>query len=252
MRIFFLLLIILLLAACIESAKTNEITVKAGDVVCVDYIETLEDGKLIDTTIKEIGENTGIEKVEWYDRKNYGCINITVGLGVYPFEDSLIGMRKNESKIVVIPPDKAYGDRSEELIITTPRQTTFPKIMRFELEEFIKGTGVYPTPNSTVKMKYWSVRVLNVSGDSVIIEHLIENNAVNTPLGEIEMYSNGTHVTVELNPIINKTVKLNSKFAKVISVNKTHVTIDYNHPLAGKKLIFKLIVRDIMRGWPSG
>ena len=258
MRFILLLCIALVLAACISTNKEkpiNELVVQNGDYISVDYIAKLENGEVFDTTIKEIGENASIPKVEWYNRSSYGSLNFTIGFKRYIFEDYLLGMKIGEKKTIVIPPEKAYGNRSKELVVVTPRFTIFPKVMGFPIYEFIRGTKTVPEVNKTVELKYWKVKVLRIDeeNESVVVEHLVENNSIiPIPLGSLKIRLNNSYVIAELEPIVNRTIKINNGFAKVTDVNETHITIDYNHPLAGKKLIYEIIIRDIKRGWPSG
>jgi len=78
---------------------------KNGDTVKVVYTGKLDDGSVFDTTAE--GEP----------------IEFTIGQGqVLPaFEEAVIGMGSGDSKTIVIPPDEAYGDRSDELILTMGR-----------------------------------------------------------------------------------------------------------------------------------
>lgn len=78
---------------------------KNGDTVKVAYTGKLDDGSVFDTT------NEG-EPIEF-----------TIGQGqVLPaFEEAVVGMDSGDSKTIMIPPDEAYGDRSDELILTMDR-----------------------------------------------------------------------------------------------------------------------------------
>ncbi len=257
MRFFPILILLLTLTGCVshQEKPTEELVVQEGDYVSLDYVGKLENGEVFDTTIREIGENASIPKVEWYSRSSYAPLNFTIGFHRYMFEDYLIGMKKGERKTIVIPPEKAYGNRSDELIVSTPRIVSFPRVMIFPIYEFIHGAGVMPEVNKTVRLRYWDARILKIDeeNESIVVEHLVKNNSViSTPLGNLTVRLNESCIVTELEPIVNKTISIDNEFAKVIDVNETYITIDYNHPLAGKKLIFEVIIRDIKRGWPSG
>nr|WP_201030053.1 FKBP-type peptidyl-prolyl cis-trans isomerase [Kosmotoga sp. DU53] len=75
---------------------------KKGDTVKVHYTGRFEDGEIFDSS-------TGKEPLEF-----------TIGKGeVIPgFEEAIIGMNTGESKTVKIPPEKAYGPRYDELVLT--------------------------------------------------------------------------------------------------------------------------------------
>ncbi len=57
-----------------------------------------------------------------------GTLEVIVGHGdlLPPVEKALIGMTPGESKTVVVPKDKAYGPRREELVEVIPRKE-FPE-----------------------------------------------------------------------------------------------------------------------------
>ena len=85
---------------------------KEGDTVKIHYIGKLNDGTVFDTS------------------EGRDPLSFTIGSGqVIPgFEEAVIGMAENEKKNVTIPPEKAYGDRNEEMVINVPRSQVAPDI----------------------------------------------------------------------------------------------------------------------------
>lgn len=79
--------------------------VKMGDTIQVHYTGRLEDGT-------EFDSSRGGEPLRF-----------TLGGGeIIPgFEEAMVGMAAGESKTVSLPPDKAYGDHSNELVMTVDR-----------------------------------------------------------------------------------------------------------------------------------
>jgi FKBP-type peptidyl-prolyl cis-trans isomerase len=81
----------------IEDVKMGEgAEVKNGDVVSVHYIGTLQDGTEFDNS-----------------KKRGQPFEFTVGGGqvIKGWEEGLVGMKVGGQRILVIPPDKAYGER---------------------------------------------------------------------------------------------------------------------------------------------
>ena len=95
--------------------------VRDGMVVGIDYVMTLPDGEIVDTT-------EGDEPLEILQ----GAGEVVEGL-----EKALYGMRVGESKRVVVPPEEGFGDYEEGEAIVMPR-SEFPS--DFELEE---GMEIY-------------------------------------------------------------------------------------------------------------
>jgi peptidylprolyl isomerase len=92
----------LLTAACGE--KGEDIMAQAGDVVKVNYTGTLSDGTVFDSS-------EGRDPLEF-----------TVGAGqmIAGFDAAVVGMKVGETKTVTIPAAEAYGERSEDNVVTLP------------------------------------------------------------------------------------------------------------------------------------
>ena len=85
--------------------ENNMTAAKSGDTVKIHYTGTLEDGTTFDSS-------AGREPLEF----TLGSGQVIVG-----FDEAVTGMKTGEKKNVVIPADKAYGQRNEEMVITAPR-----------------------------------------------------------------------------------------------------------------------------------
>jgi peptidylprolyl isomerase len=132
---------------------------KQGDTVHVHYKGSLEDGSVFDSS-------EGSDPLEF-----------TIGAGqVIPgFEDAVLGMNTGDRKREIIPAERAYGERQDELIFKVEREQIQP------------GTDVE-------------------LGDMLRIG-----------------FPDGQNASVQ-----------------VIELDDHAVTLDANHPLAGKTLIFDL------------
>lgn len=77
---------------------------KNGDKVSVHYTGTLADGSIFDST-------EGEEPLVF-----------TLGDGdiIEGFEESILNMSVGEKKTVTLAPEKAYGDRNEEMVMEVP------------------------------------------------------------------------------------------------------------------------------------
>ena len=83
--------------------------VKSGDTVQVHYKGTLKSGELFDSS-------EGREPLEF-----------TVGSGqvINGFDTAVVDMEPGETKTVNIPVDQAYGERTQDALISVPR-SEFP------------------------------------------------------------------------------------------------------------------------------
>lgn len=101
----------------------DESQVRDGIVVGIDYVMTLDNGEVVDTT-----EGTGpLEILQ-------GAGEVVEGL-----EKALYGMRVGDSKQVVVAPDEGFGEieDEDESLIAVPRREFPPD---FDLEP---GTEIY-------------------------------------------------------------------------------------------------------------
>ncbi len=96
--------------------------VRRGDSIRVHYTGSLNDGTVFDSS-------EGKDPLEF-----------TVGSGqvIAGFDEAVIGMTTGQSKVVLIPADKAYGERNEQMVITTPLEHVPPGLdlelgMRLEM-----------------------------------------------------------------------------------------------------------------------
>ncbi|MBI4043690.1 MAG: FKBP-type peptidyl-prolyl cis-trans isomerase [Candidatus Diapherotrites archaeon] len=76
-------------------------TVEAGDTIEVEYTGLLDDGSVFDQTPPN------------------ETVSFSVGVGqlIQGFDEALIGMKEGETKNIVIPPAKAYGEVNNELFV---------------------------------------------------------------------------------------------------------------------------------------
>ena len=84
-----------------------ELKAQKGDTVSVHYLGRYPGGKVFDTSMEKEAKSTGL----YNPARDYKPLQVTLGAGkvIQGFDEALIGMKINEEKEVVIPPEKAYG-----------------------------------------------------------------------------------------------------------------------------------------------
>lgn len=135
-------------------------TVQNGSVVLVDYVGTLTNGDMFDTSLKEEAQ-----KAEMYNpQRTYQPIQVNIGQRqVIPgFEEALMGMKVGESKTVAIPPEKAYGAVDDKLVQNVPLSV-------------FKNAGMEPEAGKTVQFQSRDGRPLSalireVNDDSILVD----------------------------------------------------------------------------------
>jgi peptidylprolyl isomerase len=141
--------------------------VEKGDLVTVEYEGRVKDGDLFETTAET------------------GPLKFEVGQGnVLPaFEQAVLGMTTNETKIIEIPAENAYGPKVAELVQSFDRK--------------VFGASINPAPGMVLGMS------MDKDGEQKQVPGIV------------------TDVSGDL------------------------ITIDFNHPLAGKALLFRITLKAI-------
>jgi FKBP-type peptidyl-prolyl cis-trans isomerase 2 len=141
--------------------------VEKGDLVTVEYEGRVKDGDMFETTAET------------------GPLQFEVGNGhVLPaFEQAVHGMTINETKIIEIPVENAYGPKVAELVQSFDRK--------------VFGEGINPAPGMVLAM------AMDKDGEKKQVPGMVTEVSGNT------------------------------------------VTIDFNHPLAGQPLLFRITVKAI-------
>ncbi|UCE17188.1 MAG: peptidylprolyl isomerase [Gemmatimonadota bacterium] len=135
-------------------------SVQLGSVVLVDYVGTLDNGDMFDTSVREEAEKADILNPE----RNYTPLRVSVGQKqVIPgFEEALIGMKVGESKTVAISPEKAYGQVDEGLVQKVPI-------------DIFKNAGMQPIAGTMVQFQSRDGRpvsalIQEIQEDSVLVD----------------------------------------------------------------------------------
>lgn len=116
-----------------------------GDKVKIHYKGTLSDGKVFDSS-------EGREPLEFV----IGSGQVIVG-----FDEAVTGMEAGEKKTVLIPVDKAYGEKNDELIMTVPTAHV-PPDLKVEVGMMLEMGGAQ---GETLR-----VQVIDVTDSEVILD----------------------------------------------------------------------------------
>ncbi|WP_407356016.1 peptidylprolyl isomerase [Methanolobus sp. WCC5] len=157
-----LLLCVLFVSGCVGSDSPD--TVQVGDHVSVNYIGSLDDGTVFDTSIEEVAISEGI----YNPGRNYEPLPFTVGAGqmIKGFDDAVIGMSVGENRTVILLPQEAYGEVSEDYIIT------------YSMDDFT-SVNITPVIGEKITSQGHAGTIINVSEDMVIVDfnhHLAGKN----------------------------------------------------------------------------
>ena len=104
-------------------------TIVTGDSVTLEYTGRLDDDTVFDTSRESVAEEAGLAEAQ-SDRK-YAPLTVEIGDEqiIEGMEEGLIGLATGETDTLTIPPEKAYGEPSDD------------QIQDFETEELTEMLG---------------------------------------------------------------------------------------------------------------
>ena len=149
--------------------------VKVGDSITVDYIWRLADGTVFDTSVESIAKACW----KYNEARNYEewlTFWVWAGQMIKWFDEWVVGMKVWQTKTVQFWPEKWYGQRNEQYVMTYSAEEVW------DLSRFTEGQRVY--------LWIWTA-------------------------------------------------------ALITKVTDKEVTLDLNHELAGKDLIFDITIKSI-------
>lgn len=88
--------------------------IEAGDSVVIEFTGRTTDGVVFDTSRESVAEEAGLTEAR--PDREFGPLTVEVGAGqvIEGLEESLIGLEDGASPTVTVPPEKAYGEWTEE------------------------------------------------------------------------------------------------------------------------------------------
>ncbi|MFB6301582.1 MAG: peptidylprolyl isomerase [Haloferacaceae archaeon] len=104
-------------------------TITTGDSVTIEYTGRQDDGTVFDTTRESVAEETGLDDAQ--PDREYTSLTVEVGAErvIEGLEEALIGLEDGATPTVTIPPEKGYGEWTDE------------RVREFDAEEFTQMVG---------------------------------------------------------------------------------------------------------------
>lgn len=91
-------------------------SITTGDSVILEYTGKLDDGTVFDTSKESVAQEAGLAEAQ--PDREYTPLTVEVGGGqvIEGMDEGLVGLEAGETETLTIPPEKAYGEPSEENI----------------------------------------------------------------------------------------------------------------------------------------
>lgn len=232
----------------------NPDIVEISDIVQIEYIGSFENGSVFDTSIEEVAKENGI----YTNLREYQPLIFSIGDAglIRGFENAILGMKIGEDKEVTISPDEAYGDYQSQLIQIVPTKQRSSATQNVSREKFTEEIGqepyeglVFQIPESADFEINWPLKVLALYDDIVTFKYMADDEVIDitTVFGPAKVYGDGEDIVIEVQSEKGAKILTRDGPAQVIDVNEENITLDFNHPLAGKKLNFWIKVVDMTK-----
>lgn len=132
-------------------------SLKKGDFITFDLTAKIkETGEIFDTTIEEVATKAKLKNQG--DKYEPRLIVLGEGWVLKAIDDALLTGKVGETSLVEIPPEKAFGNRSNDLIKTVSLQSLMEK-------------GIRPVVNAKLQSGGKTITVRSVNSGRVVLDY---------------------------------------------------------------------------------
>lgn len=233
-----------------DNGTPTPAVVEYGDNVTMNYILMFTNGTIFDTSYENVSREAGI----YNEERVYQPLTFTVGgrALIAGVETSVLGMNEGGEKIINIPQEQGYGVYDDKKIQVMNRTYQLSRIDLIPLSDFENTVIPSPETNRTYESINvpWPMRIIEVTNESVLLEYEPQiNSTITTMLGNATVIEvTADSITLRENPVKDWGVLTSFGLAKILDFDDEYVYLDFNHPLAGKTLVFSIRVEGIQKG----
>jgi len=262
-----------------------------GDIVEIHYVGRLRDDRIydnrriFDTSYEDIPGVRDPRFTLTFDHEKERGDPEEIILGVDDIEgwnENIRGMREGQSKRFIVPPEKGYGEASEELKFQIERREILPVYERMAREEFTETYGE-PRMNMVVEDQFWGWDkiVTSIGQERIRLRNEPNFGDIYRPTGErgwdvevisIDSTARDGEGVIEIEHTVHEPLVVNSELLSlydekfenipqlkdrvdqdfdgegILIPNGDHITVDFNDEVNGKTLYFEVEVLSVEKG----
>jgi FKBP-type peptidyl-prolyl cis-trans isomerase 2 len=111
------------------------VTIAIGNSVTIEYTGRHEDGTVFDTSDETVADESGLKEAQ--PDREYEPLTFEVGAEqvIEGLDEVLVGLEEGDTPTVAIPPEKAYGEWTDERVQELDAETLVEKIGEESLTE---------------------------------------------------------------------------------------------------------------------
>ncbi len=243
--------------------------VALGNAVSVDYIGMFENGNVFDTSILDVSNNDALypKSPSFVHKGSFSPLSFTVGEGqmINGFDKGVIGMAVNQTKVLTIPPEDAYGYTVESLVRNMDLTFSIPVLEWTTNTTLFEDNYYLPAQYGTTVRSYdygWNMTVYYIDPvtDMVKIKHepkLHEIISINEDW-DSEVISVDTSANNGEGEIIVRHLFTSKDEGRLfhdeegqeftllsVDLSSDTAVIDYNREVVGRTLVFRITLLSI-------
>ncbi len=134
--------------------------ISVGDTVTIEFTGRLADGTVFDTSRESVATETGLADAQ--PDREYGPVSVEIGEGriIEGLEEAVVGLESGATPNVAIPPEKGYGEWTEE------------RVREYDAEEFTQRIGQSPEEGAYLETQDGGLaEIIHVDDEVVRIDH---------------------------------------------------------------------------------
>ena len=166
-------------------------------------------------------------------------------------------MKKGETKTVNLDPSSAYCNIKNELILNVPKVQKIDRYIILNASEFttLFNSDAVVGKEFNASALSWSVKVITSNITEVKVENIMKvGDAIQMPSSSwssIVTKIDETTIYLKQSPNVGDSFVIPNGYSiftgVVTNVNDVNFTINMNHPLAGKNLIFEITLIELTK-----
>jgi len=92
----------------------TSMSIDTGDEVEIEYVGRADDGTVFDTSREAVAAESGLAEAQ--PERAFSPLTVEVGAGevIAGIDEALVGMAEGDTKTIEVPPEKGYGEWSDE------------------------------------------------------------------------------------------------------------------------------------------
>jgi len=211
----------------------KQTVVEKGDVVTVKYSSKESNGEVFES-----------ESMKF---------RVGMGTAYRGIEQAVLGMKKGEAKTIEASPAEGYGEIVAKKIVKIPRHRRMPRQKKISLATFKRSAKKEPVEGKRYLLRgvSWPIKVLKVGKGRVLLDLSPEKE---TRIPALIGYTRVTYDEKSVTTTIVTAARVgdqlttnNGKHAKVVALDDKNITLDLNHPLAGRQVTFDFTIAELTK-----